>query len=458
MSILDSVRNGLRNFIFGNDLYGIEDRHQQELQVRRDYREGRHREQIKARPGKSDDNVYINFTGLIVDRSVEMLFGNGVIFDLPGEGDDTPEDLYINGIWDANKREIFLQDLGISASEAGTGYVKIVRDGVIGKDGAFHPRFVLVDPKWVMMDTNPEDFEEVIQYTIRFDTVDAVGKEIARKQEHTVQDNETWLIQDFQASSATGGRWELMQSEIWPYSFPQILHFKNLPNPFDVYGSPDLTDDIIGLQDDINRIASNTNKIIRLWAHPKLYAYGMGADNKEVVSLDVGEMIVANDPNAFFKALEMQSDLKSSAEFLQIMRQCLFDVARTVDIDSVTDKLGALTNFGLRVLYQDAVNKVSTKQHLYGEALLELNRRLLVIGGMNPDPGEVIWPDPLPVNGVDLSAEIQMDMGLGIVSKQTAAAIKQYDWEQEMERMEKEQAQGGNIGAQILKAFETGEL
>jgi len=113
-------------------------------------------------------------------------------------------------------------------------------------------------------------------------------------------------------------------------------------------------------------------------------------------------------------------------------------VARTVDIDSVADKLGGMTNFGLRVLYQDSINKVKTKQKLYGDAILEINRRLLIINGMDPDPGKIIWQDLLPVNGVEFSNELQMDIEMGILSKQTASGFKEYEWEQEKKRIDAE--------------------
>ncbi len=100
-------------------------------------------------------------------------------------------------------------------------------------------------------------------------------------------------------------------------------------------------------------------------------------------------MPVFSGDNALISNLEMQSDLTSSQQFLMNLRQSLFDISRTVDITSLSDKLGALTNFGLRVLFLDAMAKIGTKQEIYGEALTEINHRLLVIGEIDPvDGGE----------------------------------------------------------------------
>jgi hypothetical protein len=152
----------------------------------------------------------------------------------------------------------------------------------------------------------------------------------------------------------------------------------------------------------------------------------------------------------------MQSDMSASSEFIKMLRQTFFDVARTVDIDSISDKLGALTNFGLRVLFMDALNKIHTKQRLYGDALLELNKRLLIIADMNPDPGEIIWPDPLPKDGVSLSAELKSDIEIGILSRQSAANKKQYDYQLEQERIADEEVQNGDITQALLQGFDRG--
>jgi hypothetical protein len=119
--------------------------------------------------------------------------------------------------------------------------------------------------------------------------------------------------------------------------------------------------------------------------------------------------------------------------------------------------LGALTNFGLRVLFYDSIAKLNTKQELYGEALQELNHRLLVVGEKSPtDGGAVVWPDTLPENETEEVQGLQFDLGAGIVSKQTAARDRGYDWEVEQERMDEERAGEGSLGELFLRQFEQG--
>src|SRR5690606_18600929 len=120
-----------------------------------------------------DDNLVINFSGLIVNRSVSMLLGGGVKFDLPGEG-ETPADQYIQAVMDANKQEILLLKAALLASEQGTGYLKIIPDAItytmrtpaevdeaknVVRQAAAQeivlPRIVALDPAIVRIDTRP---------------------------------------------------------------------------------------------------------------------------------------------------------------------------------------------------------------------------------------------------------------------------------------------------------------
>ena len=98
----------------------------------------------------------------------------------------------------------------------------------------------------------------------------------------------------------------------------------------------------------------------------------------------------------------------------------MFDITRTVDLDSLQDKIGSLTNFGLKVLYSDSIGKTGIKRLLFGEALLELIRRLLVINNFGEtDPGVIVWPDFLPQNEQEEIEYLEKDLTNGLVSHET---------------------------------------
>ena len=466
----NSIFDRLRNWFLAPIMSGELIERLKSAEQLRNYRTGVQRRQLRVRPNQHDDNVTINYTGLVIDRSVSMLFGRGVEFDLPGEG-DTPEDEYLSAVWDANKQQILLQRVAILGAEQGTCYIKIIPDGMGGTDGVVYPRLAVVDPPLVTIGTRPDDIEDVIRYTIEYMTTGLDGKDEAHRQEierddgqveedGTVNGGGIWWIRDYIQSHATGNQWTKISEQRWEYPFPPMIHWQNLPNPVDVYGVPDVTDDVIMLQDMANFVASNISKLIRLYAHPPRYGVNLGAMSK--IDMGPDEMPSFNGTDAAIRQLEALGDLASSQQFLLSLRQSLFDITQTVDISSMSDKLGALTNFGLRVLYADALSKLEQKRSLYGDALLEINRRLLILGGfVNSDPGVIVWPEVLPVNEVEKVQSDTFQLGAGLVSKQTLAAEYNRDWTVEAQRMDEEQqaanANSNNIGSLLLKNFTSGQ-
>lgn len=446
MGILSNFRDWLLEPLLGQEYV----KKHGEIDTRRNYRRGIHKAPIKS----ADDAIIVNFIGLLVDRSVAMLFGQEPDFDLPGES-DAPTQQYIDAVWNANRKMHLLKRSAVYGAETGTCYVKILPDGAVTKDGKLIPRLVVLDPATVTMDALPEDIDTIYRYTIAYTMTDPVtGKDKSFKQvtEHDVETG-YWNITDY--LSVNGNKWEVTNEQVWEWDFAPIVHWHNLPDVGSVYGRPDITADLIDLQDKINFVSSNTAKIIKYHAYPKTWARGF--TNQARVQWGVDDMITTSDPNAVIQNLEMQSDLSSSLSFIRYLRQAMFDVARSVDIDSMADKLGGLTNFGLRVLYQDALSKLEEKRGLYGEGIIEINHRLLELAGApDTDGGEVVWPDLLPANETEVALAIKTDLELGLVSKQTAAGMRGYVWEDEEERIASESAAGDNLGAALLRTFGQG--
>lgn len=463
----DYLRNTFVNWFLPDEIRGPMLQLLNKYSEYRAYAAGQHKRQLLVKPNQADDNLVINHISLVIERSISMLFGKEIKFDLPGE-DDAPEAEYLNGIWKANKKGILLHKLGQFGGTYGTCFVKIIPDG-LNLDGAPVHRLIALHPGWVEVVTDGEDVEKVEKYVIRYNTCDADGNERARKEVieriyaneimadgriyQTTQTSQ-WQITNYIADSSTNGKWQQMGEVVtWDYDFPPVHHWQNLPNAEGCYGKSDI-EGILEPQDRYNFIQSNNSKIIRYHAHPKTWGRGLASTSK--ASWGPDEMILANSETAVIQNLEMVSDLASSRALALDIRQCIYDLSRTVDMTSLADKVGALTNFGLRVLFMDALNKNDTKRLLYGDGLSEINRRLLLLNNMKADVGEIKWPDPLPVNEVEQSQGVTADLTNKIVSRQTASTKRGYDWTEEEARMAADQTANGDIGAQILKAFGQG--
>lgn len=453
MGIGDTLRSRVITWLFplgGADQAWM--KQLEDLATQRDYYNGAQRRQMKKKIGQADDNLVINFIQLIVERSISMQFGTGVEFELDVDQESPPAE-YLRGVWEANKKDILLHKVGQFGAINGTCAIKIVPDGVQHRDtGAILPRLIAIDPLYLRIVPRPDDVDTVEQYEIMY--VIDTGRGSEGRKEVTRREGNVWAV-DYLISAGNSGKWTLDRTEPWLYPFSPIVHWQNLPNAGNVYGRSDI-EDVMELQDRMNFIGGNISKIIRYHAHPKTWASGF-AGNTGSVSWGADEMITVPSSDGRIENLEMQSDLASSMEYMTQLRQMLFDVSRTVDISSMSDKLGALTNFGLRVLYQDAVAKVNSKREICGDALSDLNGRLLQLGGYNGvNGGVVIWQDPLPVNDQEQIAEDEFTIGNKLVSRETVATRRGFNWEREQERIQAEQAQGDNIGAALLRAFNGG--
>src|SRR5574343_854375 len=110
MGVMDNFRNWLLEPLIGRELAAKAT----ESTLKRDYRRGNHKAPIKT----ADDAIIVNFIGLLVDRSVAMLFGQEPDFDLPGES-DAPTQQYIDAVWNANRKMQLLKRSAVYGAETG---------------------------------------------------------------------------------------------------------------------------------------------------------------------------------------------------------------------------------------------------------------------------------------------------------------------------------------------------
>src|SRR6185436_1088528 len=88
------------------------------------------------------------------------------------------------------------------------------------------------------------------------------------------------------AETAIASGWQKQGEEkVWPYSWSPIVDWKNLPAPNHYYGKSDLG--TIGrLNDGLNFVVSNIQRILKHHAHPKTVATGIGASGIEETAID----------------------------------------------------------------------------------------------------------------------------------------------------------------------------
>jgi len=461
----------------GPDLTDLEDAYYKELRARQTAHaaawklyKGDHHRHLQDDGSGTDDNVVINLVGLLIDKGLSAMVGTndqgdieGVTFDIvdrPGEkgyranggapaadplaeaGAEqvSPAQAALDETWDANKRDIVLHNAIMNGGVCGHVFLKVVPDGKRDLYGEKTlPRVINLNPDLCSAFWDEADIERVLWYRVEY------GVEGKRTREDTVravdeegEDLDAWEIHTYREVPNQGGWIRQGEPVRWEYDWAPILDWPNLPDPNGYYGISDLRQSG-GVNDSVNFLLSNLQRIIKHHAHPKTVALGVASD--EIKATAVDRLWTIRNENAQILNLEMQSDLSSSMELVRMLRRFFFDGTREVDPSSVHDRLGDLTNFALRVLYTDTLSKVGTKRLLAGDALQDLNRRLLAL----LDHGyahriTVTWPQAIPTDDMADAQALAIDRQHGL-SRETYLDKRGYDFEQEMARVQLERGE-----------------
>ena len=480
------------------DAKKLEEAYEAELRARCDrhkmnwaYYYGNHRAPLKNDRTGTDDNLIVNLMEGIVDKSVSTLIGvedNGLltgveldIADEPGEAGfvqkagqalrrvfgqqpeepaDTANQDYLDAVCKANKWTLLLLDTFMNGAVCGHAFWKLLPDEVMSDDGYSLPRIVNLNPDHVTAFWHTMDMDNVLWYRIQAgESGYRVRQDIVKLMSEDGNATGEWAIYDYTETRA--GLWQLKQEpQTWPYGWPPVIDWKNLPNPNSYYGR----DDIEGkgkLNDGLNLTISNIQRILKHHAHPKTVV--TGARVADIVETEVGGLFSITSDAAKVYNLEMQSDLTSSLNFAMLLWRAIFDLARELNPGTVADKLGAITNFGLRVLFADSLAKSGMKRMLATEALTRTAHHLLEMGGGDPTVTvNVIWPDPLPSDPLATAQALQIMTTLGL-SQDTALERAGYDPEQEAQKRERDQFEQAavsraNSGAQLVQQLMAGRM
>jgi hypothetical protein len=395
---------------------------------------------LMRRSGEPDDNVLISLGRSLVDTGVAYLFGEDVPSQITDDGKERAQD-WLDECWRRNKRELTLQKLAQNGAVCGHVFAKIIPQGIrTGAGKPNWPRVVVLDPQTVNVVTDDDDCDLVEQYIITLPKRDEDGGDPRRQVIDRVSDGDGnttgWLLHD---QRWVGGAWVTDLTTSWEWDFAPIVDCQNLPRPNDFWGEADLPDDVCSLLAQINRLASHHQKIVRVHAHPKTWARGMGT---RTLDLSIDSVIQMPSETAELRILEMQSDLSSTREFLSQLSEYFAIVTRTPLVAmGVPDRQGAISGVALQIRFRPLVQKTEAKRRTYGDLIVELDRRLLAIGGFGDALiTQLDWPELLPSDPLAERQTLVLDDGLGIISRETLSTKLGYDFETEQANLAKERA------------------
>jgi hypothetical protein len=424
---------------------------------------GDHPDPLKPLPDLLNDNIKYNLVGRGLDKENEFI-GYPMRLEVP---DGVTETETANGVeqqvspaqeaadllYEQIKPK--LRDIILSGMVTGHTFLKLfpVDENVYWdgeEDGAPRADFALLDPQIVTVywEHGRGSRARALWYRCQWTTGDTIYRQdivpvaIIEPQFNAqgrvlIDHTRGWRVFEYEQAAHTS-TWELKFSDEWPLAFPPIIEQRNKSRPHEYYGAPTLTPSLMGLNHAVNFIASNTARIIKFHAHPKTIGVGVEASLVNTTMID-GFFTVPEGSTV--ENLEMQSDLASSMNMLNEVKAQFFAELRVLDTSSIKDKLGQITNFGVRMMFDDQVELTEELREAYGNLVVVTVWLLAVLENMGLDKPTAKWDDPLPVNRLELLQGAAIEKGLGTTSTQTLAEDLGRDPKVEAERKEREHAE-----------------
>lgn len=400
---------------------------------------GEFQKPLKVDKGQPDDNVIVNFSGPIVDKGAGWLFGQPVKIEVTSESgkDETPLQDFLDGLWgDDDDKMTLLSDASQNGGVCGQAFLKLIPP----RGRMKYPRIVVLDPEIVRKVTAPDDCSLTLAYVIEYNYAADYnpGAEVQKRQviarvdpdglagiagEYDLDDS--WTITNYMRyTSASGqqGDWQQVgQVEEWPYPFAPIFDCKNLPNPNEAWGTPDLTPDIIDQNKTLNFLFSNLARIIKYHGHPKTWAKGLSASQ---ISTAIDDLIVLQSPDAQLGTL---LPMENFAGILSVIAAVMSNIDQQSRVPAVAlgrqdqlPRLGNISGVALSLMFQPLIEKTQQKRRLYGKMIREISRAALVLAGllniedMEDCKIDLHWQPLLPADNLVAAQEALILQQIGV--------------------------------------------
>lgn len=398
---------------------------------------------LQKTPEGLDPNVMTNQCVGVVDRGVDFLFGLELEISVE-EGAPAEAQKILDKIWGRKERRIpLLQKLAVNGAMTGQAFLRIVPE----RNKTF--RLIVVDPSTVFVQTAPQDCETVLLYCIEYCTNQKVNgsprqvyyrEEIARIDPDQDGDDgdpfadvdASWSIQHWTRVGDRGPWTPAGEPILWPYSFPPLFSCQNLPRPNSPWGKPDITPDVIGVNQALNTEQSCINLDIILYGQPILYATGTG---EQIIDIKPGKIIGLPLSESKIVAVPIASDIANGLKFAADLRSSIDEQTGVPGVATgrIADMpRGNLSGIAIELLFMALLKKTDKKRCTYGELIIDVSKALLVLNGISGDIDIALaWQSPLPHRDLQ-SAQAAVMMQQLDISNTTLQRELGYDPEEEM--------------------------
>ena len=449
-------------------------RHQQYRQALK-YYDGEHIPQLEVDDEDPDDNVAINLVKTAADRTASFLFSEMPVFETdPLEPDETPSEKYVRETFEQNGGLAFLTKVALRGFLSGHCFIRIRAP----RAWETHPKMTLLNPLSVTVWWNADDEGDVLWYEHRY----TVGDVIYVKDYVADYQNKSWKIYTYRAAEreerdipavpqevgllgspgphGTGYGPEPILSGLFDSTvvfknireegrnyalhtslIPPLVEWAHLPHPDNYYGQGEASN--LDLQDTINRIWSEINRIVREHSDPLDVV--LGADIEDIRPYSDG-LLTIDGTNPKAQRLEFKGDLSAAVETANKLVETFLAIVRVVILKGEAKDLQRVTNAAVRTLFIDALAKNAQLQASYGGGMVKLARLSLKMSGKaelaaqaEEMPLRLKFANPLPVDQTEIANINALALAGKYRSRRTASTELGDTWVFEQAAMDTEE-------------------
>lgn len=376
-----------------------------------------------------DVGVTVNDTKIEIDLDVN---GDGNLTDDELKENYTVREKtlsdYLSQVWDDNKRETLLTEIGQTKSITGESWVKVQFEDPEDMNDPFEEypdgrvRLSCIPTQFVFPRFNDHDKDRLesllIMYPIRKER--DTGLVFKRTVETTIIYKEFWTPTEIIVFEGK----EEIDRMTNPYGFIPFVQIKNFPIAGRTRGQGDL-DDIIPLNVELNTKKSDVSEVIDYHSAPITLVYGAKIGNLEKGANKVWGGLPKDSK---VENLNLQGDLIASVNYISDTKTAMCEIAGIPE--NVLGGASAISNTsGVALQYMNLplVERTRIKRNCSIDGLQKVNKMILYISlyhGLIKKPedismkdflrNEVEIPDTLPKDELIELQKIQQEMTLGL--------------------------------------------
>ena len=391
---------------------------------------------LKTEPNMPNHNTKVNRCEPIVNKGASALFGEVLKIEASDESGETDSSGqpntrvqdFITGLWgDDDDRMTKLSKVATNGGCFGQPFLKLIP----AQKGMKYPRIVNLDPRLVRIVTSPEDCDLHVAYIIEYPGPGSFQKRqiISRvdpdNSAPTIGEedmNDTWTISNY-VRMDQGGSWYLSGTpDPWDYPFAPIFTCQNLPNPNEAWGTPDLTPDLIQMNEALNFLLSTLARIAYFHGHPKQFVSGVQAAQ---LAVGIGDILCLPSPDSKFGKLDAMTDFNGLLSFIEDLRSSMDEQSRipAVALGRLKDIVkGTVSGITMKLMFQPLVEKTTLKRRSYGKLIRQTTIAALIVAGILPIEAyedyqvTLRWNGLLPIDDLNAAQTAILLQQLGISS------------------------------------------